>query len=59
MQLSMYFVRPANGKNIFGLIKTDKEASRSKVIEIFPYISSNLSKKDNNKADAILIASFF
>ena len=60
MQLSMYFVRPSKWKKYFGLIKTEKDASRTKVIEIFPYISSQLSrKKDSNKADAILIASFF
>jgi len=60
MQLPIYFVRPVKWKKYFNLIKTDKEASRSKAIEIFPYISSKLSKKkDNNKADAILIASFF
>ena len=60
MQLSMHFVRPAKWKKYFNLLKTEKEASRSKAIEIFPYISSNLSrKKDSNKADAILIASFF
>ena len=60
MQLSMYFVRPAKWKKYYGLIKTEKDASRTKVIEIFPYISSNLSKKkDSNKADAILIANFF
>jgi len=60
MQLSMYFVRPTKWKKYFGLIKTEKDASRTKVIEIFPYISSQLSrKKDSNKADAILIASFF
>ena len=60
MQLPMYFVRPVKWKKYFNLIKTDKEASRSKAIQIFPYISSKLSKKkDNNKADAILIASFF
>ena len=60
MQLSMHFVRPAKWKKYFGLIKTEKDASRTKVIEIFPYISSQLSrKKDANKADAILIASFF
>ena len=47
-------------KKYFGLIKSEKDASRTKAIEIFPYISSNLSKKkDANKADAILIASFF
>ena len=60
MQLSMYFIRPAKWKKYFGLIKTEKDASRTKVIEIFPYISSQLSrKKDSNKADAILISSFF
>ena len=60
MQLSMFFVRPAKWKKYFGLIKSEKDASRTKVIEIFPYISSELSrKKDSNKADAVLIASFF
>ena len=60
MQLSMHFVRPAKWKKYFNLIKTKKDASRTKVIEIFPYISSQLSrKKDSNKADAILIASFY
>ena len=60
MRLSMYFVRPAKWKKYFNLIKTEKEASRTKAIEIFPEFSSNLSKKkDINKADAILIASFF
>ena len=60
MQLPMYFVRPAKWKKYFNLIKTEKDASRTKAIEIFPYISPQLSrKKDANKADAILIASFF
>ena len=60
MQLSMFFIRPVKWKKYFGLIKTEKDASRTKVIEIFPYISSQLSrKKDSNKADAVLIASFF
>ena len=60
MQLSMYFVRPAKWKKYFGLIKSEKDASRTKAIEMFPYFSSQLSKKkDSNKADAILIASFY
>ncbi len=60
MQLSTYFIRPVKWKKYFGLIKSEKDASRTKAIEIFPYISPNLSKKkDANKADAILIASFF
>ena len=60
MQLSMYFVRPAKWKRFFNLINAEKDASRTKAIEIFPYISTQLSrKKDANKADAALIASFF
>ena len=60
MQLPMYFVRPAKWKKYFNLINTKKDASRTKAIEIFPYISAQLSKKkDSNKADAILLASFF
>ena len=60
MQLPMFFVRPAKWKKYFNLINSEKDASRTKVIEIFPYFSSHLSKKkDSNKADAILIASFY
>ena len=60
MQLPIYFVRPAKWKKYFNLINTDNDASRTRAIEIFPYFSSNLSKKkDANKADAILIASFY
>ena len=60
MQLSVYFVRPAKWKKYYNLINSEKDASRTRAIEIFPYFSSQLSKKkDSNKADAILIASFY
>ncbi len=60
MQLPMFFVRPAKWKKYFNLINSQKDASRTRAIEIFPYFSSQLSKKkDSNKADAILIASFY
>jgi len=60
MQLPIFFVRPAKWKKYFDLINSQKDASRTKAIEIFPKISSMLSKKkDANKADAILIASFY
>ena len=60
MQLPMYFVRPVKWKKYFSLINSEKDASRTRAIEIFPYFSSQLSrKKDSNKADAILIASFY
>ena len=60
MQIPMFFVRPAKWKKYFNLINSEKDASRTRAIEIFPYFSSQLSKKkDSNKADAILIASFY
>ena len=60
MQLPMFFVRPAKRKKYFNLINSQKDASRTRAIEIFPYFSAQLSKKkDSNKADAILIASFY
>ena len=60
MQLPMFFVRPAKWKKYFNLINSQKDASRTRAIEIFPYFSTELSKKkDSNKADAILIASFY
>ena len=60
LSLPIYFVRPAKWKKHFNLIKTNKDASRTKVIEVYPEISSKLHrKKDSNRADAILIALYF
>ena len=36
MQLPMYFVRPAKWKKYFNLINSEKDASRTKAIEVFP-----------------------
>ena len=60
LELPMYFVRPVKWKKYFNLINSEKDASRTKAIEVFPYFSSQLAKKkDSNKADAILISSYF
>ena len=60
LSLPIYFIRPTKWKKYFNLIKTNKDASRTKVIQIYPEISSKLyRKKDSNKADAILIARYF
>ena len=60
LSLPIYFVRPARWKKHFNLIKTNKDASRTKVIEVYPEISNKLHrKKDSNRADAILIALYF
>ena len=60
LSIPIYFVRPAKWKKHFNLINTNKDASSTKVIQTYPEISSQLSrKKDSNKADAILIARYF
>ena len=60
LSLPIYFVRPSKWKKHFNLIKTNKDASRTKVIEVYPDISNKLHrKKDSNRADAILIALYF
>ena len=45
MQLPIFFVTPAKWKKYFDLINSQKDASRTKAIEIFPKISQILSKK--------------
>jgi crossover junction endodeoxyribonuclease RuvC len=60
LSIPIYFIRPTKWKKHFNLIKTNKDASRTKAIEVYPEISSKLSrKKDSNRADAILIARYF
>ena len=60
LSLPIYFVRPSKWKKQFELINSSKDASRTKVIEMYPYLSDQLSKKkDVNKSDAILIARFY
>ena len=60
LELPIFFVRPSKWKKHFELINSSKDASRTKVIEMYPKLSNQLSKKkDVNKSDAILIARFF
>ena len=60
LKLPIYFVRPSKWKKHFELINSSKDASRTKVIEMYPSFAEKLSKKkDVNKSDAILIARFF
>ena len=60
LSLPIFFVRPAKWKKHFELINSSKDASRTKVIEMYPSIAENLSKKkDVNKSDAILIARYY
>tara|TARA_A100001011_G_scaffold283284_1_gene293577 strand:- start:3314 stop:3808 length:495 start_codon:yes stop_codon:yes gene_type:complete len=60
LKLPIFFVRPSKWKKHFELINSSKDASRTKVIEMYPSFAEKLSKKkDVNKSDAILIARFF
>ena len=60
LSLPIFFVRPSKWKKHFELINSSKDASRTKVIEMYPTLSSQLAKKrDVNKSDAILIAKFY
>ena len=60
LELPIFFVRPSKWKKHFELINSSKDSSRTKVIEMYPSLSSQLvKKKDVNKSDAILIARFY
>ena len=60
LELPIFFVRPSKWKKYFDLINSSKDSSRTKVIEMYPSLSSQLTKKkDVNKSDAILIARFY
>ncbi len=60
LNLPIFLVRPSKWKKYFELINSSKDSSRTKVIEMYPILAEQLSKKkDVNKSDAILIARFF
>tara|TARA_B100001121_G_scaffold289215_1_gene287961 strand:+ start:43 stop:528 length:486 start_codon:yes stop_codon:yes gene_type:complete len=60
LKLPIFFVRPSKWKKHFELINASKDSSRTKVIEMYPTLSNQLTKKkDVNKSDAILIARFY
>ena len=60
LKLPIFFVRPSKWKKHFELINSSKDASRTKVIEMYPTLSGQLARKrDVNKSDAILIAKLY
>ena len=60
LNLPIFFVRPSKWKKYFELLNSSKDASRTKVIEMYPSLSDQLAKKkDVNKSDAILIARYY
>ena len=47
--LPIFFVRPSKWKKHFELINSSKDASRTKVIEMYPSFSKQLAKKKGRK----------
>ena len=45
LKLPIFFVRPSKWKKYFELINSSKDSSRTKVIEMYPTLSNQLSKK--------------
>ena len=45
LKIPIFFVRPSKWKKHFELIKTSKDASRTKAIEMYPSLADQLSKK--------------
>ena len=43
--LPIFFVRPSKWKKYFELLNASKDSSRTKVIEMYPLLSSQLAKK--------------
>ena len=49
LRLPIFFVRPSKWKKHFELINSSKDASRTKVIEMYPSFSKQLAKKKGCK----------
>ena len=55
--LQVSTVQPATWKRHFGLLKTEKGASREKAIALYPALAGDLKRvKDHNRAEAVLLA---
>tara|TARA_Y100000310_G_scaffold37447_1_gene35160 strand:+ start:1080 stop:1532 length:453 start_codon:yes stop_codon:yes gene_type:complete len=53
------YVRPQVWKKMFGLVRKDKDDSRRKARELWPYMDEKLKrKKDDGRAEALLIAEY-
>ena len=57
LEIPVTFVTPQAWKKPLGLLKKDKDVSRTLAIQLFPALSEQLKrKKDGGRADALLIA---
>lgn len=57
---SVDWVRPAEWKRAYGLTGKTKDASRSKALELFPSLASQLTRvRDHGRAEALLIANWW
>ena len=57
MGLPVTYVAPQSWKRAAGLLRADKDASRGRVLDLYPNAEVH-RKKDNGRADAVLIARY-
>ena len=55
--LPLTYVAPQSWKRAAGLLRTDKDASRGRVLDLYPNADVHC-KKDTGRADAVLIARY-
>ena len=55
VEVPTIFVKPQLWKKYYGLLGRDKDASRTRAIELYPSYDCLSRKKDNGRAEAILI----
>lgn len=57
LKIPFWLVTPQEWKKEFGLLKSEKDASRTMAIRLYPTVDLTL-KKHHNKAEALLIAEY-
>lgn len=57
LELPLTYITPQQWKRSAGLLRTEKDASRGKVLDLYPN-ADVFRKKDTGRADAILIARY-
>ena len=58
LELPIFFVRPSKWKKHFELINSSKDSSRTKAIEMYPALSSQLAKKKSESVFSIKESTF-
>jgi crossover junction endodeoxyribonuclease RuvC len=58
-RMDVRLVQPPTWKRHFGLLRTDKAASRERAATLYPCVAAQLSRRrDHNRAEAVLLAHY-